>query len=91
LDTLSGSWDQLADFDGHVNIWQTDEDREANIIRFGGKKVRDGAKGAEGFLTIDYDTLRLSEDDDGISTNQTISENLNLTEILDFENLMKDD
>lgn len=91
LDTLSGSWDQLADFDGHVNIWQTDEDREANIIRFGGKKVRDGAKGAEGFLTIDYDTLRLSEDVDGMQIDANISDNLNLTDILDFENLMKGD
>lgn len=63
LDTMSASWDQLADFDAHVNIWQTDIDREENIIRFGGKKVRDGQKGIEGFLKIDYDTLRLYEVD----------------------------
>ena len=63
LDNMAGSWDQLADFDAHVNIWQTDEDREANMIRFGGKKVRDGAgKGGEGFLRIQYDTLKLYED-----------------------------
>lgn len=91
LDTLSGSWDQLADFDGHVNIWQTDEDREASIIRYGGKKVRDGAKGAEGFLKIDYDTLRLSEDSDLSEISTNISENIDLKDILDFENLMKDD
>lgn len=64
LDNMAGSWDQLADFDGHVNIWQTDEDREANIIRFGGKKVRDGAKGKDGFLNINYDTLKLTEEVD---------------------------
>lgn len=65
LDNMAGSWDQLSDFDAHVNIWQTDEDREANIIRFGGKKVRDGAKGGEGFLHIDYETLKLSQDEEG--------------------------
>jgi len=87
LDNLSGSWDQIADFDGHVNIWQTDEDREANIIRFGGKKVRDGAKGAEGFLTIDYDTLRLYEEDQ-IPNPQTFVQEKNLSKILDFDSLM---
>jgi replicative DNA helicase len=89
LDNMSGSWDQLSDFDGHVNIWQTDEDREANIIRFGGKKVRDGAKGAEGFLNIDYDTLRLIEEDsmlDYVDGGSTPIKSLN--DILDFDNLM---
>lgn len=85
LDSMSGSWDSLADFDAHVNIWQTDEDREANIIRFGGKKVRDGAKGAEGFLNIDYDTLRLSESDDmlGFVQDTDIAEKT-IDDILDF-------
>ena len=93
LDTMSGSWDQLADFDGHVNIWQTDEDRECNIIRFGGKKVRDGAKGAEGYLKIDYDTLRLYDEENAPSFNDSVSsgENMNLSDILDFESLMKGD
>jgi len=92
LDSVSGSWDSLSDFDGHVNIWQTDEDREANIIRYGGKKVRDGAKGAEGFLNIDYDTLKLSEDnsmlDDYASAD---SSKKTLNELLDFDKLMGGD
>jgi len=90
LDNLSGSWDQIADFDGHVNIWQTDDDREANIIRFGGKKVRDGAKGAEGFLSINYDTLRLSEEEQMPNPSTFIQEN-NLSKILDFDSLMAND
>lgn len=87
LDNMAGSWDQLADFDAHVNIWQTDEDREGNIIRFGGKKVRDGAKGGEGYLTIDYDTLRLSEEGE-IPQSQGFSDKLDLSSILDFDSLM---
>ena len=61
LDTTSGSWDMISDVDGQVNIWQTDEDREANLLRFAGKKARDGSKGHEGALEIDYNTLRLTE------------------------------
>jgi replicative DNA helicase len=89
LDNMAGSWDQLADFDAHVNIWQTDEDREANIIRFGGKKVRDGAKGGESYLRIDYDTLRLHEEGD-MPTFDIVPEN-DLSKILDFDSLMAAD
>lgn len=85
LDNMAGSWDQLADFDAHVNIWQTDEDREANIIRFGGKKVRDGAKGGEGFLTIDYDTLRLSEEQEYKIPDFSSGSDVPLTQILSFD------
>jgi len=84
---MAGSWDQLADFDAHVNIWQTDEDREASIIRFGGKKVRDGSKGGEGYLNIDYDTLRLSEEGEMPDSNE-LSDKLDLSSILDFDSLM---
>lgn len=93
LDNISGSWDSLADFDGHVNIWQTDEDREGSLIRFGGKKVRDGpGKGGEGFLRIQYDTLKLYEDGNapvplpdsclGISSKMEGGKAMDLTEML---------
>jgi replicative DNA helicase len=91
LDNMAGSWDQLADFDAHVNIWQTDEDREASIIRFGGKKVRDGAKGGEGYLRIDYDTLRLFEEGDAPENFEPIGKETTLSSILDFDSLMKQD
>jgi hypothetical protein len=84
---MAGSWDQLADFDAHVNIWQTDEDREASIIRFGGKKVRDGAKGGEGYLQINYDTLRLFEEDE-MSETEPLDKETPLSNILDFDYLM---
>jgi replicative DNA helicase len=86
LDNMAGSWDQLADFDAHVNIWQTDEDRESSVIRFSGKKVRDGAKAGEGYLNINYDTLRLSEEDCGqIPSNIPYNPDVKLSEILDFD------
>ena len=68
LDNASGSWDQISDFDAWVNLAQTDEDREANIIRYSGDKVRDGSKAGIGAFNIDYNTLKLTEDDDGIPT-----------------------
>lgn len=61
LNSIAGSWDSIADEDFHANIWQTDEDREASIIRYNGVKSRDGNKGVNGFWSIDYDTLRLTE------------------------------
>ncbi len=60
LDAMSGSWDQNADYDSIVNIWQTDEDREANQLQYEGKKARDGGKGIAGVFEIDYNTLRLT-------------------------------
>lgn len=85
LDNTSGSWDQISDLDGMANLWQTDEDREANIIRYAGKKARDGAKGIEGALTINYDTLRLSEN--GFDSTPDLPEN-NLNQHLDFSSLV---
>lgn len=90
LDNMAGSWDQLADFDAHINIWQTDEDREGSIIRFGGKKVRDGAKGGEGYLRIDYDTLRLFEEGE-IPDSEDFTKETDLSKILDFDSLMSGD
>lgn len=87
LDNMAGSWDQLADFDAHINIWQTDEDRECSMIRFGGKKVRDGAKGGEGYLRIDYDTLRLFEEGD-LPEMEILDKETTLSSILDFDSLM---
>lgn len=84
LDSTAGSWDMIADVDGQVNIWQTDEDREANIIRYGGKKARDGAKGKEGSLNIDYNTLKLTEveDEDHVADLE-----VNIGEYLDMNDL----
>lgn len=90
LDATSGSWDSIADLDGKINIWQTDEDREANIIRYSGKKVRDGAKGAEGFLTIDYDTLRLTEESDMLAYAENNNVQRSINDILNFDKLMGD-
>ena len=61
LNTMSGSWDSIADEDFHVNLWQTDEDREAGILRYIGAKARDGDKGVTGFWEVDYSTLKLNE------------------------------
>lgn len=63
LNSVSGSWDMISDEDWHVNIWQTDIDREQNILRYIGEKARDGAKGYSDFWTIDYDTLKLTENE----------------------------
>jgi len=86
LDNMAGSWDQLADFDAHVNIWQTDEDRESDIIRFSGKKVRDGSKGKDGYLHIDYDTLKLTEDSE-ILSNEDVSSIMSENSLEDILNL----
>lgn len=70
LNTISGSWDSIADEDFHANIWQTDEDREASILRYVGAKARDGDKGHTGFWSVDYDTLRLHETRDDSTITQ---------------------
>lgn len=63
LDNISGSWDMASDLDGVVNIYQTDEDREQNILRYSGEKARDGEKNNSGFFDVEYETLRLTEQD----------------------------
>ena len=89
LDAIAGSWDSIQDMDGHVNIWQTDEDREGSIIRFCGKKSRDGAKNMDGYLRIDYATLRLYDEDGAIpDASVTVSNNKKLSEILDLDSLL---
>lgn len=86
LDSTASSWDQLSDFDSVANIWQTDIDREANLIRYSGKKVRDGAKGNEGALTINYDTLRLTEEsslDEASMPENDITRHINFNDFLE--------
>ena len=77
LGSIAGSWDMISDEDWHVNIWQTDIDRECNILRYIGEKARDGAKGHSSFWNIDYDTLKLSEpdQDNNTSANEMSSAN----------------
>ena len=63
LNRIAGSWDMLSDLDYLVNIWQTDEDREAELIRWEIKKGRDSEKNVKHFWNIDYSTLRLKDED----------------------------
>ena len=85
LDSVAGSWNQNSDVDGHVNLAQTDEDREANIIRYHGEKARDGAKGKGGILKIDYNTLRLMEPNDD---QNTTDDHLSNMDEIDFASLI---
>lgn len=87
LDNVSGSWNMVADFDSWVTLSQTDEDREANILRYSGDKCRDGMKGSTGIFNVDYTTLRLSEPDNGetpaiIKTLENIGETIDMSDFL---------
>lgn len=62
LERVAGSWDMLSDLDYHVSIWQTDEDREANILRAESKKGRDSTRNVHNYWIVDYNTLRLKEE-----------------------------
>lgn len=64
LNRIAGSWDMLSDVDYLVSIWQTDEDREAEIIRWILKKARDSARNVDHFWNVDYQTLKLTESSD---------------------------
>ena len=55
----------LSDMDYLVNIWQSDEDREAELLRWAIKKARDSERNNEHFWPVDYSTLRLLDDDAG--------------------------
>ena len=65
LSRIAGSWDMLSDFDYLINIWQTDEDRVEDLIRWMTSKARDSEKNKEHFWTIDYSTLRLMDEEEG--------------------------
>jgi replicative DNA helicase len=88
LDTLSGSWDSASDIDNIINLAQSDEDREANIIRYINVKSRDGKKGITGQLKVDYNTLRFYEED---SDNPVIIKKLeNIGETIDMSDFLRD-
>jgi hypothetical protein len=78
----------LADVDCHINIWQADGDREANILRYSIKKARDGGKNDEGFWKIDYNTLRLKNGSETVAQENKENEE---DELVDFGNLLSDD
>lgn len=63
LDRIAGSWDMLSDLDYLVNIWQTEEDREAELLRWEIKKGRDSEKNNSHYWNVDYSTLRLFEEE----------------------------
>lgn len=65
LDTISESIGLAATADVLVTIFQSDEDRELNIIRYGTAKNRYGMKGLVYAMTIDYNTLIISDQGNG--------------------------
>lgn len=86
LDALAGSWDSASDMDNIINLAQSDEDREANIIRYINVKSRDGKKGYMGQLNIDYDTLRFYEE--GAEIQEKIKQLENMGADLDFSDFL---
>lgn len=89
LDNAAGSWNQISDFDAWVTLAQTDEDREANILRFYGDKCRDGMKGNTGIFNVDYNTLRLTDPDNMIvesihTINEIDSDTISEIDLLDY-------
>lgn len=89
LDNASGSWDQIGDFDAWVNLAQTEQDREANLLRYSGDKARDGGKGQGGALRIDYDTLRLYDDEHTIGVDEASMPEHNVVDTLNLADLYK--
>lgn len=67
LSRIAGSWDMLSDLDYLVNIWQTDEDREAELLRWSLRKARDSTRNIDHFWNIDYSTLRLGDSETKLS------------------------
>lgn len=68
LDKMAGSWDQNSDMDYIITLSQSDEDREINILRYSIQKSRDtGSKKTQGNFSIDRDTLKLTDNCDGMS------------------------
>jgi replicative DNA helicase len=77
LNRIAGSWDMLSDLDYLVNIWQTDEDREAELIRWMIKKARDSERNNQHFWNIDYSTLRLL-DEESFDNNLNVEKEQNI-------------
>lgn len=68
LDKLAGSWDQASDMDAIIALSQSDTDREINVLRYSIQKTRDtGSKKSQGNFMIDRDTLKLTDNCDGMS------------------------
>jgi replicative DNA helicase len=65
LDTISESIGLAATADVIFTLFQSDEDRELNIIRYGSAKNRYGPKGFTYAMRIDYNTLIISDQGDG--------------------------
>lgn len=65
IDTVSESIGLAATADVIVPIFQSDEDRELNIIRYCMGKNRYGPKGLAYAMRIDYNTLIISDQGDG--------------------------
>jgi len=65
VDTVSESIGLAATADVIIPIFQSDEDREMNIIRYSLGKNRYGPKGLVYAMKIDYNTLIISDNGDG--------------------------
>lgn len=74
LNRIAGSWDMLSDMDYLISIWQHEEDREAEIIRWVLKKARDSGRNVEQFWNVDYQTLRLTENESNESFNDAMDD-----------------
>ncbi|NBP16398.1 hypothetical protein EBU95_18770, partial [bacterium] len=75
LNTISESVGLAATADVIVSIFQNDEDRELGIIKIGMMKNRFGPRGDVRNMTIDYNTLTITESDE--QTQSTDSSTLN--------------
>lgn len=64
LNTVSESIGLAATADCIVSIYQSDEDREMDIIRLGMMKNRFGIRGVTQAMRIDYNTLSIEQADD---------------------------
>ena len=64
LNTVSESIGLAATADCIVSIYQSEEDREMEIIRLGMMKNRFGVRGTTQAMRIDYNTLSIEQADD---------------------------
>ena len=63
METISESYATGCTSDAMVSIFQSDEDREMGIIRFGMMKNRFGPRGMQQPMRIDYKTLSIEQSD----------------------------
>lgn len=87
LDKLAGSWDQASDMDAIIALSQSDTDREINILRYSIEKTRDtGSKKNKGNFIIDRDTLKLTDNCDGMAEQPIVKPKVEKTNVdTDFE------